>query len=254
MGRFVEDNAKRVFRLANAVFERGDSGLQFIEVGACLRNGGVGGQACLLHGFHCVDVFLPEHNGFIGGAELFVEHLHRVVEVGNGRNDGRLRGLLRAGCDERVHAGFLAVVAQRAPRTEFPREGKGKRVGLGGLAAVETCDLSLGGNGECGQIGKFGNFQADACLLDVVVSLLQVGVLSECLLNELLQLRVGKDFAPRHIAEAHRVRALHIAEKLLLGSILDALRTLVVFIGFTSCQHKRAGEDEEDFFHNHVFY
>ena len=81
---FVEDHAKRVFRLANAVLERGNRGLQFIEVGACLRNGGVGGQACLMHGFHSVDVFLPEYNRFIGGAELFVEHLQRVVEVGNG--------------------------------------------------------------------------------------------------------------------------------------------------------------------------
>ena len=163
-------------------------------------------HAVLVHELHLVPGVLGQLLHIVEDLHLTVERQQRVIEVGNAGNDVALHHrLIVLGGDE-LHLCRTLHAEQVAEKIDIPAGGDGQCIGLGGSSSVERRQCSLRIDTYRRQEGELRYLQRFGHHVHVESGIQQVGVVVESLLDERLQLRVGKDRTPMHIAKRRSIR------------------------------------------------
>ena len=195
-GRFGQQQGQAVFHLVDLFLQVEYRGLYLIPGGFHLRHGGLIGQARIhqrpgrRHGFP------PRLFGLDGELQLLVEHQQRIIRIGNAGNELGAHGLtiVIALCIKRL--GLLLGIAHAAKDVQFPTGRNRQRVGLRGFHAVEAAHRALGCQGKRGQKSQLGREQGGLGFFYAQLGRQVVGVVFQALLDECLQVRVGKELFP----------------------------------------------------------
>ena len=203
---------------------------------------------------HHVPRILGEASHTVDNLHLPVKHEQRVIEIGNATDDVGLYHRLVVLCGQQLHLGAALLVEQVAEEVDIPASRDGQRVRLGGGSTVERGDGALRCERQRGDEGQFGHLQGLVHHFHIECGIEQVGVVGQSALDEALQLRVGEDAAPRHVAETggifhgQGVGKRHGVAHQSLGVHLGAL---IFVVESATAQQSSCKDHDYDFFHTY---
>ena len=162
-------------------------------------------QSEIVHLLHSLPSILGQSFHIVNQLHLLVEHQQSIIHVGDvGDEVGLDRYLIILQLEQR-HLGTALLREQVAEEVYHPAGCNRHRVSLGGSLTIPGSDGSLRSESQRRHECQLGTLQLLFCYLHVQSRIEEVDIVVQSLLNDWLELRIGKDTAPRDIGKSSSI-------------------------------------------------
>ena len=159
----------------------------------------------ILQHLHGLPGILGQSCHIVNQLHLLVEHQQGIIHVGDvGDEVGLYRHLIVLQL-EQSHLGTALLREQVAEEVNHPAGSYRHAVSLVGSLTIPGRDSSLRREGQRRHECQLGTLQLLLCHLHVQSRIEQVDIVVQSLLDDRLELRVGKDAAPRDVGEGSSI-------------------------------------------------
>lgn len=226
------------------IIERGTLSLSVAELCRELADSGGVRRTGLHHSHLSIKSLLLNDGGAIDDSELLVDHSQRIVSFGDSGNKFGTRSLFEVAriLEESLSLADLGGITSKD--VELPIESDRDSEAFALPSGAGAVDLSVDIEAERGEIAEFGGSERGLHLKDREVSLADIGIVSESLLDKILELWVGEERAPGEASDT-------IVERLLLKSRGAGIGSrLILLIDTAAVEAAERERNNEKLFHN----